>query len=245
MSNVLRDLPLVRWASRFQRGTVEFTGVLQLPFDEDIAGRRVRIGCGPVAGRLEFIGGPRPAVLAAAVDGPDLHLDAVAGHTLAAGPEHATVDDHAIPLPRMDLLLDALLDHLHDLAVEAEAHTDRDLIVKLSHGVEATLPADEVVSVRGSTFGPPAQPLLDAPLVVTVGGTGVRVSHRRMQWLSSLARLSLQEATLHPDGKVALQAQGRGGLQRVGGGLQRVSDRLSEVVRRSPRFARVRAFLRE
>ena len=40
-------------------------------------------------------------------------------------------------------------------------------------------------------------------------------------------------------------ANTRGGAHRLGGGLQRVSERLSEVVRKSPRFARVRAFLKE
>jgi len=201
----------------------------------------VRLEAGPVAARLDFVGGKTPVIEAAAVDADELWLSPHRGATLAVGPGCATLDGVRVPVVRMDLLLDELVDHLHDLAVMATAHSEADLLVKVARGVEATVPAREPVVVTGTTSGPPSQPLLDAPLVVRVGGTGVRVSHRRLQWISSLARVRLMEATLHPDGKVALHADARGRRMR---GLQRVSDRLSEVVRDSPRFARVRRFLR-
>lgn len=206
-----------------------------------VLGGRLRLDAGPVAGRLEWVGGPLPAIEAAAVDADGLCLDGCSGTTLAVGPGLATLDGKSTSMVRMDRVFDELIDHLHDLAVRAEATSERELLVKIAKGVEATLPAHERVVVKGVTLGTPTEPLLDAPLVVTVGGTGVRVSHRRLQWLSSLARVRLVEATLHPDGKVALQGDALGRRMR---GLQRVSDRLSEVVRQSPKFARVRAFLR-
>jgi len=219
---------------------VAFSGVLPEPLS--LLEGRVRLEPGAVTVRLEWLGGPVPAIETAALDAEGLCVDDTCGRTLAVAPGHATVDGVPLPVPRVDHLLDELIDHVHDLAVHAEAHSERDLLVKVAAGVEATLPAQEPVVVRGVTTGPPSQPLLDAPLVVTVGGTGVRVSHRRLQWLSSLARVRLQEARLHPDGKVALHAGAAGRRLRS---LDRVSDRLSEVVRRSPRFARVRAFLRQ
>lgn len=200
---------------------------------------------GLVVARLDFVGGPVPAIEAAAVDASRVAYVGREGLTLAAGPHGAALDGQAVPSVRIDQVLMGLLDHLHDLSVEVAADTDRDLLVKISQGVEATLPASEVVTVRGCMAGPPDQPQLSAALVVSVAGTGVRLSHAKARWLSSLARVRLQEARLHPDGRVALHANTRGGAHRLGGGLQRVSERLSEVVRKSPRFARVRAFLKE
>ncbi len=241
---VVRALPLVRWASRFREGTVELTGHLREPCRVDVAGREVAFPAGLVSARLDFLGGPPPALLAAAVDAPGLVLDEVAGATLASAGGTCTLDGLPVPDLAMDLLLDALLDHLHDLSAEVAAWPDRDLVVKLSGGVEASVRAGDVVTVRGVTAGAPHGPLLDAPLTVTVGGAGLKVSHEKLRWLAALAQVRIQEASLHPDGKVDLQGEARGGLHRVGGGLQRVSERLSEVVRDSPRFARIRAFLR-
>lgn len=243
-ATVVRALPFVRWASRFREGSVELTGVLREPHRLVVDGRSVGIGPGPVAARIDFVGGAEPRLMAAAIDGPGLRLDEVDGDTLASAGGTSTLDGVHVPSVRMDLLLDGLLDHLHDLAVEAAARPDRDLVVKLSGGVEATVRSGDVVTVRGATAGPPGGPLLDAPLTVTVGGAGLRVSHEKLRWLAALAQVRIQEASLHPDGKVDLQADARAGIHKVGGGLKRVSDRLSEVVRESPRFARVRAFLR-
>ena len=245
MSTALRQLPLLRWATRFRSGSVELTGRLVSPLAWEGAGGPVTLEAGPVAARVDFVGGATPAMEAAALDAAQITVGSHQGATLAAGPGATALDGVAIDPVRMDLLLEFLLDHVHDLSVEVAAHTERDLIVKVSKGVEATLPAHHVVTLRGGTQGPPEQPLLAAPLVVSVAGTGVRLSHAKLRWLSTLAKVRLQEAQLHPNGRVALHAHARGGSQRLGGGLHRVSERLSEVVRRSPRFARVRAFLRD
>ena len=244
MSAVVRELPFLRWAARFREGSLELTGALRSPYRAEVGGRVVGLGVGPVAVRVDFVGGATPELVAAAVDAVDLTLDELPGRTLATAAHHSTLDGVAVPELPMAPLLDGLLDHVHDLSVEVAAWPDRDLVVKLSGGVEATVRAGDVVTVRGHTAGPPASPLLDAPLTVTVGGAGLRVSHEKLRWLASLALVRIQEASLHPDGTVDLHADTRGGLHRVGGGLRRVSERLSEVVRESPRFARVRAFLR-
>jgi hypothetical protein len=242
MTTALRELPLLRWATRFEGGTVLLSGRLVDAVELVPHTGPVVLQAGPVVARLEFVGGPVPALEAAAIDASSLTVHGEAGSTLAAGSEGTAIDGRAVAAVRMDQLVDGLLDHLHDLAVEAAVHTGSDLLVKVSKGVEATLPAHHVVTVRGATLGPPDQPLLDAPLVVSVEGTGVRLTHSKLRWLATLAKVSLQEARLHPNGRIALQAHSRGGRLR---GLQRVSDRLSEVVQRSPRFARVRAFLRD
>ena len=241
---VVRELPFLRWAARFREGSVELTGLLHASRRLEVEQRVLTLGPGLVSARLDFRGGERPTLVGAAIDGPELALDGVSGSTLATAEGHSTLDGVPVDVVRMDLVLDGLLDHLHDLCLEAAAWPDRDLVVKLSGGVEATVRAGDVVTVRGMTIGSPSGPLLDAPLTVTVGGAGLRVSHEKLKWLSALALVRIQEASLHPDGKVDLQAEARGGLHRVGGGLRRVSERLSEVVRESPGFARVRAFLR-
>jgi len=241
--HAIRALPLLSWASRFRDGRVDFSGRLVDPVTVEVEGVAVTIAPGPVCGRVDFEGGGPPSLLAAALDATQLTVGTVQGRTLAAAGDVVGLDDTSLPALRMDLLLEALLDHLHDLSVEVAAWPGQDLLVKLSGGVEATVGATDVVTLKGTTRGAPGQPLLDAPLVCTVGGSGLRVSHQKLRWLSTLAKVRIQEASLHPCGRVDLQADTRVGLHRMGRGLDRVSQRLSEVVRRSPRFARVRTFL--
>jgi hypothetical protein len=241
--HAVRALPLLSWASRFRDGRVDFSGRLVARVVVEIDGVAVVLEPGPVCGRVDFEGGGPPSLLAAALDATQLSVGEAEGRTLAVAGEVVVLDDAPLPALRMDLLLEALLDHVHDLSVEVAAWPGQELLVKLSGGVEATVGATDVVTLKGTTCGPPGQPLLDAPLVCTVGGSGLRVSHQKLRWLSTLAKVRIQEASLHPCGRVDLQADTRVGLHRVGRGLDRVSQRLSEVVRRSPRFARVRAFL--
>lgn len=243
--NAVRSLPLVSWAARFRDGRVDFTGRLVEAIEVEVDGVPVVLGAGPVCGRVDFEGNGAPALLAAALDARRVVVRGVEGRTLAAAADVVDLDGTPLDPLRMDLLIEALLDHLHDLAVEIAAWPGQELLVKLAGGVEATVGATDVVTLKGATVGPPGQPLLDAPLVCTVGGAGLRVSHKKLRWLSTLAMVRIQEASLHPCGRVDLQADTPAGLHRLGRGLDRVSARLSEVVRRSPRFARVRAFLRD
>ncbi len=242
--NAVRALPLIAWASRFRDGRVDFSGRLEEEVVVSIDGVEVVLGVGVVCGRVDFEGNGAPTLLAAALDASVVRVRVVEGRTLAAAADVVDLDGTPLPALRMDLLLEALLDHLHDLSVEVAAWPGQELLVKLAGGVEATVSATDVVTLKGTTVGPPGQPLLDAPLVCTVGGAGLRISHQKLRWLSTLAMVRIQEASLHPCGRVDLQADTPVGLHRVGRGLDRVSERLSEVVRRSPKFARVRAFLR-
>mgnify|MGYP000029132426 CR=1 FL=1 len=241
--SAVRALPLVSWASRFRDGRVDFTGRLEEPVALLVEETEVRLAPGPICGRVDFEGGGPPSLLAAALDATRMEVGDAVGRTLAVAGEVVVLDDTPLPALRMDLLLEGLLDHVHDLTVDVAAWPGQELLVKLSGGVEATVGATDVVTLKGATRGPPGSPLLDAPLVCTVGGSGLRVSHQKLRWLSALAKVRIQEASLHPCGRVDLQADTRAGLHRMGRGLDRVSQRLSEVVRRSPRFARVRAFL--
>jgi hypothetical protein len=92
--------------------------------------------------------------------------------------------------------------------------------------------------------GPAADLKLDRPLVVSVGNAWVCLSHDRLRFLSSLARVRISKAVLHPDGSVALEGGARRGLDRAArGGLNRASERLSNLVKSAPQFSMVRAFL--
>ena len=87
--------------------------------------------------------------------------------------------------------------------------------------------------------------MLSQPVVMEVDGEGFKLSHQRFRRLASLASLRLEGASLHPDGEVRLKGGAGLGLDRmVRGGLEKASERLSELVRSSPRFARVRSFLK-
>jgi hypothetical protein len=217
---MIRQLPLLRWATRFREGRVGLEGRLveavELPTEPPL-----QLGPGPVRVEVAFVGGPEPALTGVTVDGAPITVDGVARG------------------------LDALLDHVHDAALSVQAHPDGELLVKVGHGVQAVLPACGVVTLEGRSVGPPGALRLDAPLRARVGGAGVQIGHDRLVWLSALAKVRIRAATLHPDGEVDLAGAGRGPLgPAVGSGLRRVSRKVSDLVRRSPRFERVRTFLR-
>lgn len=136
-----------------------------------------------------------------------------------------------------------------DLEADAWAISDHEVEVGFGRGlgrvVEFGIPAGTYVRLRGESVGPPSKPVLSAPLSLSVGGAWIRLGgDRRVRWLSSLARVRVERAILHPDGRVALDGGARRILNRAArGGLAHASARISELVQHSPRFVRVRSFL--
>ncbi len=243
MSSLVRKLPLVRWASRFRHGTVRLTGrvsqAVTLPSDPELA-----IGPGPVSVSLRFEGGGPPRIVSGALRGV-VSIAGVAGRRLEWTGVAVELDGRSISISGVPRALDTLLDHLHDLGLDVEAQPAGELLVKVGHGVRATVPPCGVVTLRGTSVGPPGSLRLAGPVSARVGGEGVAIGHDRLPWLLALAKVRIGAATLQPDGEVALTGRGRRALRPiVGKGLRSVSGRISVVVRHSPRFERVRTFLR-
>lgn len=213
MAAALASLPLLRWASRLAGGSAVLEGRLVAPLDLDLDGELVALGAGPARVAVSFLGGPEPRLT-------EVHVQGVRRRA-GAGAVDA---------------LRGLLDHVHDARVDARAWSDVDLVVKLGHGLEARLPAGELVTLRAVTLGPPDDPRLVEVLDANIGGAGVRFSLERARWLTSLARVNIHRASLHPSGQVDLEGRGLGLLRTA-------SHHVSDLIRRSPRFARVRALL--
>ncbi|MFT4622331.1 MAG: hypothetical protein ACI8PZ_000987 [Myxococcota bacterium] len=198
---------------------------------------------GPVWVHVEFSGGEVPRVTRARVSGRviDTARDRV-GAELEAVDGVWAVDGFEVVSDATGPNLAAFLDRLHDVQIEARAWPDGELVVKFASGVKLAVPDGRAVLVTGSTEGAPGALRLCCPLRVSVEGDGVQMSLGRSRWLSRAARIHIVEAALHPDGSVALSAgAGRGAVRA---GLKTASVTLSQIVRRSPRLARVRAFLR-
>ncbi len=238
--STLASLPFPRWVRRFEGGAVRLKGTVDArPLVGDIA-----VDAGSLEVAFTFEGGEDPVILALAIEG-SVQRDGIAGTSLDADAEGTALDGVRLDAPiRLDKLLEALLHGLSDVDAWTELIPRGELLVKFQHGVQVAVSADAVVHAEGSAEGSPGALRLSRPLVLKVGGEGLRLSHRRFRRLSSLADIRIEGASLHPDGEVRLRGGANTALDRVvRGGLKRASARLSELVRRSPRFARVRSFL--
>jgi hypothetical protein len=195
---------------------------------------------------VEFEGGATPSVRRARVSGRvvDIARDRI-GAELVAGPEGWLIDGFGVQASNTAACLAAFFDRLHDVEVEVRAWPDGELLVAFANGVRFAVPDGRAVCVSGATEGPPADLRLSKPLRVAVEGGGVQMTLGRARWVSRAASVRLVEARLHPDGSVALSGgSGRVLDHAVRAGLKTASLTLSRMVRRSPRFARVRALLR-
>ncbi|MEZ4318259.1 MAG: hypothetical protein R3F61_12185 [Myxococcota bacterium] len=203
------------------------------------------MGAGPLEVAFTFEGGEDPSLLAVALVG-DVTFEGRSGAELDADCEGTQLDgvDSSGPI-RLEVVLEALLLGLSDLSAWAEVFPDGELLVKFQHGVQVAISANATVRLEGASLGSPGSLRLSEPLVLSVDGEGLRLSHRRFHRLASLADIRIEGASLHPDGEVTLRGGANTALDRVvRGGLKRAGARLSELVKRSPRFARVRSFLR-
>jgi hypothetical protein len=230
----------MRWVRRFEGGAVRLKGTT----DARLLLEDITVEEGPLEIAFTFEGGDEPVILALAIEGA-VARDGKAGRSLDADAEGTTLDgDRADGPIRLDKLLEAVLHGLSDVDAWTEVIPRGELLVKFQHGVQVAVAADAVVRAEGSAEGAPGALRLSRPLILSVGGEGLRLSHRRFRRISSLADIRIEGATLHPDGEVRLRGGANTVLDRVvRGGLERASARLSELVRRSPKFARVRRFL--
>ncbi|HHO53517.1 MAG TPA: hypothetical protein ENK18_22270 [Deltaproteobacteria bacterium] len=202
---------------------MQLAGRLPEPLETSFGGRQVRLPPGTVELELTFRGGEEPQIT-------ELQL--------LAGPVALRLTETS------GEGLSALVDQLHDASIRAEAHTEGDLLVKVGHGIEAIVFGGGVVTLTAVVQGPPEDPRLASALEARVGGAGIRVSHSSARWLSALAKIRIHRVSLHPDGSVQLEGGGRGLVDlAVMRGLRRASTRITDLVKQSPRFERVRAFL--
>jgi hypothetical protein len=246
----LGALPLARWATRLLRGTVEMRGnvhaAVDLPFGNDV----LRLPAGPLSLQLGFVGGPEPWISRLVLTATGLEVPGGwRGDRLLVVGDAAAIDETTRARLGASLhigtLARTLLDHVGDVSVQARAEPDGDLLLRLGGGVEAIVPSGVLLTASGATTGPASDLQLSEPLVVDFGGEGLRFSHEQFRWLARLAVVRLGSATLHPDGSVALEGAGSGTVDvAMRAPLQRASARLSDLVRKSPQFGRVRSFLK-
>lgn len=230
----LRTLPLTRWATRFSRGSVQISGRTVEPVT--FASSQIAIPPGPISLDLWFDGGGTPTVTALRCVAAPLIIEMSGQKTV--------VNDVEISLEEPLIAVEELLDHLHDLVVHVEAIAGDELWIKLAPGFQATIPSHATITVDAATRGAPNRPRLVRALVISVGGTGLSIRLPGSRWLRALASVAIRGASLAPDGMVELTGHSNGTLDRVvGAGLRHTSNHLSDLVRRSPQFARVRSFL--
>lgn len=230
----------MRWATRFRGGAVRIAGRTEGgPLGDDLW-----LEPGEVELALNFVGGARPEIVELALIG-GIRVGERIGSALDLDATQRLLDGDPVDLSTpADRIAEQLVATLHDVSARVDLLPDGDLLVKFQHGVQAMLSAKAVVSVEGTANGPPSALRLSRPLVMAVDGDGMRISHERFHRLASLASVRIEGASLHPDGEVRLRGVAHAVLDRVvQGGLDRASQRLSDLVRRSPRFARVRSFL--
>ena len=209
---------------------------------EDVPLSGELLQAGPVRVTLQFSGGDVPRVSQVSIVGRWQ-----GGRTLEVGPEHTSLDgvsqNKSICPEALSL---ALIDHLWDLEFDLVAHADQQLVVRFGPGVEVAIQRGTTVTVCGRAVGPPHAMVLSGPLELDAGDAWICLSQRKLRWLSSLARVRVARAVLHPNGQVRLHGGARPGLDRaVRGGLAQASSRLSELVQFSPRFSRIRGFLHQ
>ena len=192
--------------------------------------------------RFRFRGGREPAIEEATV------MAVVHGEscTLEASGDGVRLDGRLLSAEPMALAaaIESLAAVAHDPDVRARAMPRGEVVVRFVHGVSFTIPERHTITVHGAAEGPPDQLKLARSLVFSVEGAGIRLEHRQMRWLASLAGIRVTRAMLHPDGSIDLHGGARPGLERaVRGGLLQASAGLSRLVRNSPDYHRVRAFL--
>lgn len=224
--SLLRSLPLARWTERLLEGRLHVRGSVLEAAVIEAGDTQVALAPGPVEATLTFRGGRQAHVTSLRIE---------AGH----GPvDLATHEDAA-------RVAEQLLDHLHDLALDVDVRTDGEVVLDLGNGLHATLADGGSIAMRATAHGTPAAPRLAEPLQVHIADRGIRVTHGNAPGLSRVARVRVHRLDLHPDGSVHLDGGGRGMLDfAVSSGLRRASSRLSALIRESPRFERLRGFLR-
>ena len=240
-------LPFDRWASRLSAGSADVRGRL-LPIEVAVGGYTFSCPGGHAHLELLFVGGTRPQ-LAAVTLTCEVLLNGRSARTIRLIDGAVQVDGDT--LPKLPVALESgafvtgVLNHLCDVELLARGRPVRDATVPLPEGIDITLSDRDEVCVRAKTRGPPDDLVLARPLELQFGTHGIQIDHRSAPWLARIARVRVSGANLHPDGRVVLEGTGGRVMNRVvRTGLRTASAHLSGLVRRSPRFSRLRAFLR-
>lgn len=245
-TGALMGLPLSEWAARLRWARVTLSGrVADLTLT--LGGQPIVVEAGPIGIDAAFTGGHAPCLRRAEVRGA-IALGGRSGGVLVLEGGGIVLDGDTLPLAAERVgagrMLASLVRCVADARVQAEADPDGDVVVQLGGGIEVALAEGVGLTLRAATLGPPDALQLCAPVELGFGGDGMRLSHDGLRFLSRLASVKIERAMLHPDGSVDLQGSGRPGLDRaVRGGLHTASASLSTLVRRSPRFRRVRDLL--
>lgn len=246
--SALATLPLVKWATRLRRGTVEVWGRVVNDCTFPLGDRVLALPAGPIRVHAAWVGGESPRIVRCEVEGDGLRLDGEVGRLVAGTDDTLTLDDRELPVAerhRLARLMEAMMAAVGDVRVEARAEPDGELLLQVGLGVRVTIPPGVMLTVTGASVGPPDQLQLCEPLNVGFGGEGLRLTHDQFRWLARLAAIRLQRATLNPDGTIDLEGRAARGVDMaVRAPLQRVSAGLSHLVRHSPKFKRVRSFLK-
>jgi hypothetical protein len=242
--SALGTLPFTRWVRRLRHGHARVRGRCLGEVAIPTGDAALTVRPGPVELALTFEGGEHPVIGRVEVHGA-LAIGAATGRSLVLTEGELVLDGVSVGRAAPGPVVQALIEHVADVALDARAEPDGDLVLDLGHGVQVQIPGGVLLTVAGATVGLPADLRLCEPLVVGFGGEGLRLNHDTFRLLSRLANIRLAGATLHPDGSVALEGRAARGVDlALRGGLQKASVRLSDMVRGSPKFGKVRAFLK-
>ncbi|MBW1876724.1 MAG: hypothetical protein JRJ84_00025 [Deltaproteobacteria bacterium] len=245
----LLGLPVTAWARRMKRGALSMGGHVG-GLDLEVGGLPLRVERGRVELVADFIGGAQPTLRQLVVRGSMLVTPAgrssVRGRELVLHDQRIHLDKAEIPRAMEGVgsgrLLAGLVGAMSDVELRARAEPDGDVLLKMGHGLEVAITHGALLTVRGATRGPADRLVLSRPLEIGFGGDGIRLNHGQLRWLSRLAKVRIDGATLHPDGSVNLEGRAAPGFNTaVQGGLHTASAKLSSLIRRSPG---IRRFLR-
>ncbi|MBN2801084.1 MAG: hypothetical protein JXX28_18240 [Deltaproteobacteria bacterium] len=145
-----------------------------------------------------------------------------------------------------EIALDDLIAALGGGRFNLRARPKAGLRIRFGHGVVVQVPPEAMVQVTGLVSGAPAHMVLSEPLAVSFGEQGVMLVFTPLEALTRAASVRVTSFTLAPDGRVHLEGRGSRGFDTaVRAALAAASLSLTELIRRSPRWSRVRALLPE
>lgn len=248
------QLPIAQWASHCRRGGVSLRGRPDGQAVLQVGPVTVRLCACTARVSVDYRGGSvstglhevviRQQAVTIELSGGHSHQ----GRRLRVTPDRLVLDGLTVAAPEgidLELLVRDLAEVLGDLSFTAFAEPQGDLTIRFGPGMVVDLPAGARVTVSGAMRGPAASLQISEPIELFFGGEGIQISHEQLQMLSRILKVQLSRARLHPDGEVHLEGHGAKGFDlAVRGGLRTASAQLSHLIRRNPRFGRVRAFLR-
>lgn len=248
--SALNRLPVPQWLRRFESGTLRISGELSACETVEVGQYTLTLQPGPVRLSVVFQGGSSAFVSKMYVDSKGLKWTDANRHTTS---DHWAWQDglsvmNDTPVGRVEgrkgHAVEAMIQYLANVHVEARVVSAEDLSVRSSVGLAVNIPAGVVMTAVGCTVGAPNDLVLARPVIVGFGGDGVELGLSRFHRLSKFLAVRVHRLTLHPDGRVQVEGRGTRGMGRaVRRGLRSTGDLLSEMMRDSASFAMIRPFL--